>query len=407
MAALSPRTGDELDGEDGAMHEGKLIFAQLMDHLPMHTFRRTVARFGGDRAVRSFSCQDQLRAMAFAQLTWRDSLRDTVICLNAQAPKLYHMGFRGPIARSTLADANETRDWRLYAAFAQSLIAQARKLYANEPFGAELAGTAYALDTTTIDLCLALFPWAHFQRTKAAVKVHTQMDLRGNIPTFLHIDDGKSYDSDILDVIVPEAGATYVMDRGFVDFARLNRLTAAAAFFVIRARSDLACRRLYSHPVDKTTGVQCDQTIALTAPHSTARYPGRLRRVRYRDPETGKRLVLLTNNFTLPARTIADLYRCRWQIELFFRWIKQNLRIKSFFGYSENAVRTQIWIAVTVYVLVAIIKKRLQLDASLYTILQSLSVTLFEKMTLNQLLMNLPRTHEDHLDSNQLKLLLN
>ena len=234
------------------MHEGKLIFAQLMDHLPMHTFRRTVERFGGDRAVRSFSCQDQLRAMAFAQLTWRDSLRDTVICLNAQAAKLYRMGFRGAIARSTLADANETRDWRLYAAFAQSLIAQARKLYADEPFGAELDGTAYALDTTTIDLCLALFPWAHFQSTKAAVKVHTQMDLRGNIPTFLHIDDGKSYDSDILDVIVPEAGATYVMDRGFVDFARLNRLTAAAAFFVIRARSDLACRRLYSRPVDKT-----------------------------------------------------------------------------------------------------------------------------------------------------------
>jgi len=359
------------------MHEGKLIFAQLMDHLPLHTFRRTVARFGSDRAVRSFSCQDQLRAMAFAQLTWRDSLRDTVICLNAQAAKLYHMGFRGPIARSTLADANETRDWRLYAAFAQSLIAQARKLYADEPFGAELAGTAYALDTTTIDLCLALFPWAHFQRTKAAVKVHTQMDLRGNIPTFLHIDDGKSYDSDILDVIVPEAGATYVMDRGFLDFARLHRLTAAAAFFVIRA------------------------------PHSIARYSDKLRRVRYRDQKTGKRLVFLTNNFTLPARTIADLYRCRWQIELFFRWIKQNLRIKSFFGFSDNAVRTQIWIAVTVYVLVAIIKKRLQLEPSLYTILQSLSVTLFEKIPLDQLLGNIPDTHEDHLDSNQLKLLLN
>ena len=407
MAALSARTDSESGGEGGVMHEGKLVFAQLMDHLPMHTFRRTVERFGGDRAVRSFSCQDQLRAMAFAQLTWRDSLRDTVICLNAQAPKLYHMGLRGAIARSTLADANETRDWRLYAAFAQALIAQARKLYADEPFGAELDGTAYALDTTTIDLCLALFPWAHFQRTKAAVKVHTQMDLRGNIPTFLHIDDGKSYDSDILDVIVAEAGATYVMDRGFVDFARLHRLTAAAAFFVIRARSDLACRRLYSHPVDKTTGVQCDQTIALTAPHSIARYPDRLRRVRYRDPDTGKRLVLLTNNFTLPARTVADLYRCRWQIELFFRWIKQNLRIKSFFGYSENAVRTQIWIAVTVYVLVAIIKKRLQLEASLYTILQSLSVTLFEKTPLDQLLINLPHTHDDHLDANQLKLLLN
>ena len=345
--------------------------------------------------------------MAFAQLTWRDSLRDTVICLNAQASKLYHMGFRGPVARSTLAAANERRDWRLYAAFAQALIAQARKLYAGEPFGAELAGTAYALDTTTIDLCLALFPWAHFQRTKAAVKVHTQMDLRGNIPTFLHIDDGKSYDSDILDVIVPEAGAIYVMDRGFLDFARLYRLTTAAAFFVIRARSDLKCRRLYSHPVDKATGVQCDQTIALTAARSIARYPDKLRRVRYRDPETGKRLVLLTNNFTLPARTVADLYRCRWQIELFFRWIKQNLRIKSFFGLSENAVRTQIWIAVTVYVLVAIVKKRLQLKDSLYTILQSLSVTLFEKMPLDQLLSNLPPTDDDRLDASQLKLLLN
>ena len=389
------------------MHEGKLVFAQLMDHLPMHTFRRTVARFGGDRAIKIFSCQDQLRAMAFAQLTWRDSLRDTVICLNAQASKLYHMGFRGPVARSTLAAANERRDWRLYAAFAQALIAQARKLYAGEPFGAELAGTAYALDTTTIDLCLALFPWAHFQRTKAAVKVHTQMDLRGNIPTFLHIDDGKSYDSDILDVIVPEAGAIYVMDRGFLDFARLYRLTTAAAFFVIRARSDLKCRRLYSHPVDKATGVQCDQTIALTAARSIARYPDKLRRVRYRDPETGKRLVLLTNNFTLPARTVADLYRCRWQIELFFRWIKQNLRIKSFFGLSENAVRTQIWIAVTVYVLVAIVKKRLQLKDSLYTILQSLSVTLFEKMPLDQLLSNLPPTDDDRLDASQWKLLLN
>jgi len=389
------------------MHEGKLVFAQLMDHLPMHTFRRTVARFGGDHSVRSFSCQDQFRAMAFAQLTWRDSLRDTVICLNAQAPKLYHMGFRGPVARSTLADANETRSWRLYAAFAQSLIAQARKLYADEPFGTELAGTAYALDTTTIDLCLALFPWAHFQRTKAAIKVHTQMDLRGNIPTFLHIDDGKSYDSDILDVLLPEAGAIYVMDRGYMDFARLHRLTAAAAFFVIRAKSTLKCRRLYSHRVDKTTGVQCDQTITLLAPHSLARYPDKLRRVRYRDPETGKRLVFLTNNFTLPARTIADLYRCRWQIELFFRWIKQNLRIKSFFGFSENAVRTQIWIAVTVYVLVAIIKKRLKLDASLYTILQSLSVTLFEKIPLDQLFANLECAHQDHLDSNQLKLLLN
>jgi len=389
------------------MFEGKLVFAQVMDHLPMHTFRRIVARFDGDHLVRSFSCQDQLRAMAFAQLTWRDSLRDTVICLDAQAPKLYHMGFRSPVARSTLADANEVRDWRLYAAFAQALIAQARKLYADEPFGAELDATAYALDTTTIDLCLSLFPWAHFKQTKGAIKVHTQMDLRGNIPTFLHIDDGKSYDSDILDVLVPEAGAIYVMDRGYMDFARLHRLTAAAAFFVIRAKSNLECRRLYSRPVDKATGVQCDQTIMLTTRKSVARYPDKLRRVRYRDPKTGKRLVFLTNNFALAPRTIADLYRCRWQIELFFRWIKQNLRIKSFFGTSENAVRTQIWIAVTVYVLVAIIKKRLRLDASLYTILQSLSVTLFEKMPLDQLLGNMQTKDEDRPASNQMKLQLN
>ena len=385
------------------MHEGKLVFAQLVDHLPMHTFRRIVTRYGGDRWVKSFSCQDQFRAMAFAQLTWQHSLRDTVICLDVQKDKLYHMGFRSDVARSTLADANERRDWRMYEAFARSLIAQARKLYANEPFGADLEGTAYALDTTTIDLCLSLFPWAHFQRTKAAVKVHTQIDLRGNIPTFLHIDDGKSYDSDILDVIEHEPGAIYVMDRGYMDFARLYRLDEAKAFFVIRAKTNLAWRRIYSHDVDKATGVQVDQVIALTGRQSLAHYPGRLRRVVYRDPETGKRLVFLTNNTKLPARTIADLYRCRWQIELFFRWIKQNLRIKSFFGQSGNAVRTQIWIAVTVYVLVAILKKRLQLDASLYTILQSLSVTLFEKTPLDRLFSKLQPEHDDHASANQLK----
>ena len=385
------------------MHEGKLVFAQLVDHLPMHTFRRIVTRYGGDRWVKSFSCQDQFRAMAFAQLTWQSSLRDTVICLDVQSDELYHMGFRSDVARSTLADANERRDWRIYEAFARSLIAQARKLYANEPFGADLEGTAYALDTTTIDLCLSLFPWAHFQRTKAAVKVHTQIDLRGNIPTFLHIDDGKSYDSDILDVIEHEPGAIYVMDRGYMDFARLYRLDEAKAFFVIRAKTNLAWRRIYSHDVDKATGVQVDQTITLTGRQSLAHYPGRLRRVVYRDPETGKRLVFLTNNTKLPARTIADLYRCRWQIELFFRWIKQNLRIKSFFGQSENAVRTQIWIAVTVYVLVAILKKRLQLDASLYTILQSLSVTLFEKIPLDRLFSKLQPEHDDPASANQLK----
>ena len=388
------------------MYQGKLVFAQLIDHLPMHSFRRCVVRYRGEHSIKSFSCQDQFRAMAFAQLTYRESLRDTITCLEAQSAKLYHMGFRSPVARSTLADANERRDWRLHAAFAEALIAQARKLYAGEAFGVDLEGVAYALDTTTIDLGLSLFPLAHFQRTKAAVKVHTQMDLRGNIPTFLHIDDGKSYDSDILDVIVPEAGAIYIMDRGYMDFARLHRLTQAAAFFVIRARSGLKWRRVVSQPVDKTTGVQCDQTITLTAASSLARYPDRLRRVRYRDLDTGKLLVFFTNNFILPARTIADLYRCRWQIELFFKWIKQNLRIKSFFGFSENAVRTQIWIAVAIYVLVAILKKRLHLDASLYTILQSLSVTLFEKIPLDQLLKNLPPSDGHDLASKQLNLLL-
>lgn len=389
------------------MHEGKLVFAQLLDHLPMYTFRRVVARFNGDRAIKSFTCQDQFRAMAFAQLTWRNSLRDTVICLNAQAPKLYHMGFRSAIARSTLADANETRDWRIYAAFAQSLIAQARRLYASEPFGVELAGTAYALDTTTIELCLSLFPWAHYQPAKGAIRVHTQMDLRGNIPTFLHIDDGKSFDSDILDLLVPEPGAIYVMDRGYVDFLRLGRLHRAAAFFIVRATKNVKWQRRVSQPADKTAGIQCDQTIVMGTTHTRSRYPDPLRRVRYLDPETGRRLVFFTNNFTLPARTIADLYRRRWQIELFFRWIKQNLRIKSFFGTSDNSVRTQIWIAVTIYVLVAILKKRLGLSASLYTILQTLSVTIFEKVPLDQLLNHLALTGDDHAEANQLKLQLN
>jgi Domain of unknown function (DUF4372)/Transposase DDE domain len=389
------------------MHEGKLVFAQLMDHLPMHTFRRIVARLDGDKSVKCFSCQDQFRAMAFAQLTWRDSLRDTVIGLNAQAHKLYHMGFRSAVARSTLADANEVRDWRIYEAFAQSLIAQARKLYTDEPFGAELAGTAYALDTTTIELCLSLFPWAHYQPTKGAIRVHTQMDLRGNIPTFLHIDDGKSYDSDILDLLVPEPGAIYVMDRGYVDFERLGRLNRAAAFFVIRPTKNLKWQRRASRPVDKAAGVQCDQSIAMCMPRTRARYPEALRRVRYLDPESGRHLVFFTNNFVLPARTIADLYRCRWQIELFFRWIKQNLRIKSFFGTSENSVRTQIWIAVTVYVLVAILKKRLGLSASLYTILQTLSLTMCEKMPLDQLLKNPALSIDDMAEANQLILPLN
>lgn len=368
------------------MYEGKIVFSQLMDHLPLHSFRRCVERFGGDRSVKSFSCHDQLRCMAFAQLTYRDSLRDTVICLNAQQAKLYHMGIRGQVRRSTLADANERRDWRLYAAFAQILIAQARRLYANDRFGADLKSAAYALDTTTIDLCLSLFPWARFHHDKGAVKLHTMVDLRGNIPVVVHIDDGKSYDTDLLDVIVPEPGALYVMDRGFMDLVRLHRLSSAGAFFVIRAKRNQKLRRITSRPVDRSTGIICDQVVALILKMSARRYPGRLRRVRYRDAESSKTLVFLTNNFDLPARTIADLYRCRWQIELFFKWIKQHLRIKSFFGTTQNAVKTQIWIAVCVYVLIAIVKKRLSLEPSLYTILQLLSVTAFEKMPLDQLL---------------------
>jgi hypothetical protein len=386
------------------MHEGRIIFAQLMDHLPLHSFRRCVDRFGGDRSVRSFSCQDQFRCMAFGQLTYRDSLRDTVTCLNAQQAKLYHMGIRGAVRRSTLADANERRDWQLYAAFAQILIAQARRLYAHDSFGADLDGTAYALDTTTIDLCLSLFPWARFHHHKGAVKLHTMIDLRGNIPVIVHIDDGKSYDTDLLDVITPEPGAVYVMDRGFFDLVRLYRLTAAGAFFVVRARKNQRLRRIRSRPVDRTSGIICDQIVRLEVALSRKRYPARLRRVRYRDPETGKTLVFVTNNFELPPKTVADLYRCRWQIELFFKWIKQHLRIKSFFGTTENAVKTQIWIAVCVYVLIAIIKKRLALDASLYTILQLLSVTAFEKMPLDQLLRQATPQIQNPANSNQLNL---
>jgi Domain of unknown function (DUF4372)/Transposase DDE domain len=384
------------------MHEGKIVFSQLMDHLPLHSFRRCVEQFGGDRSVKSFSCQDQFRCMAFGQLTYRDSLRDTVTCLNAQQAKLYHMGIRGRVRRSTLADANERRDWRLYAAFAQILIGQARRLYAHDRFGADLDNAAYALDTTTVDLCLSLFPWAKFHHNKGAVKLHTMIDLRGNIPVVVHIDDGKSYDTDLLDVIVPEPGAVYVMDRGFMDLVRLHRLHSTGAFFVTRAKSNLKVRRIRSCPVDRTTGIICDQVVALTLPLSAKRYPARLRRVRYREPDGGKTLIYLTNNFDLPARTVADLYRCRWQIELFFKWIKQHLRIKSFFGTSENAVKTQIWIAVCVYVLIAIVKKRLALDASLYTILQLTSVTAFEKIPLDQILSGSAPQNQGQQNSNQL-----
>jgi IS4 transposase len=366
------------------MNTGKTMFAQLMDFLPWTTFSRIVDHHDGDRYVKSMTCADQFRVMAFAQLTYRESLRDIEVCLSAQAAKLYHMGFRHEIKRSTLADANEARDWRIYAEFAQRLIVQARKLYAGDGFGIELENTAYALDSTTIDLCLSLFPWALFRTTKSAVKMHTLLDLHGNIPSFIHISDGKMGDVNVLDVLVIEAGAIYVMDRGYLDFTRLHRMHQAQAFFVTRAKSNTKLRRVYSAKTDRSAGIICDQTIALTGTTSRKGYPEHLRRIRFKDPETGKTLVFLSNNFTVSAATICALYKARWQVELFFKWIKQHLRIKKFYGNSENAVKSQIWIAVSVYVLAAIVKKRLNLDASLYTLLQILSVTLFEKMPLQQ-----------------------
>jgi transposase len=366
------------------MYLGKTLFAQLMDFLPWKTFHRIVDRCNGDRYVKSLTCAEQFRVMAFAQLTYRESLRDIEVCLSAQSSKLYHMGFRQEIKRSTLADANETRDWRIHAEFARHLIVQARKLYVGESLGFELESTAYALDSTTIDLCLSLFPWALFRTTKSAVKMHTLLDLRGNIPTFIYVSDGKLGDVKILDVLVLEVGAIYVMDRGYLDFTRLYRMHQALAFFVTRAKSNTKLRRIYSAPVDRSTGIICDQTVALTGTTSRKDYPEHLRRIRFKDPETGKTLIFLTNNFVLPATTIGALYKSRWQVELFFKWIKQHLRIKKFYGTSENAVKSQIWIAVSVYVLVAIVKKRLNLDASLYTLLQIFSLTLFEKMPIQQ-----------------------
>ncbi|MDP2829230.1 MAG: IS4 family transposase [Sulfuricellaceae bacterium] len=366
------------------MYIGKTLFAQLMDFLPWKTFHRIVARHDGDRSVKSMTCADHFRVMAFAQLTYRESLRDIEVCLSAQSAKLYHMGFRHQIKRSTLADANEARDWHIYAEFAQRLIAQARNLYAGDSFGVELENTTYALDSTTIDLCLSLFPWALFRTTKSAVKMHTLLDLRGNIPTFIHISDGKLGDVNVLDILVLEAGAIYVMDRGYLDFARLYLMHQAQAFFVTRTKSNTRFRRIYSAPVDRSTGIICDQTIELTGTLSHKDYPEYLRRIRFKDPETGKTLVFLANNFTFPAATICALYKRRWQVELFFKWIKQHLRIKKFYGNSENAVKSQIWIAMSVYVLIAIVKKRLNLEASLYTLLQILSLTLFEKMPLQQ-----------------------
>jgi hypothetical protein len=366
------------------VNTGKTLFAQLMEFLPWKTFGRIVARYGGDDRVRTLSCGEQYRAMAFAQLTYRESLRDIETCLSVQASKLYHMGLREPIRRSTLADANEARDWRIYADLAQRLIAQARKLYATEDLGLDLTNTVYALDSTTIDLCLSVFPWAQFRTTKAAVKMHTLLDLRGNIPSFIHVSDGKLADVHALDLLLPEPGAIYVMDRGYVDFARLHALHQAGAFFVTRTKSNMNAHRVYSAPTDRTTGIICDQSIALDGHYTSKNYPEHLRRIRFRDAQFGKTLVFLTNHFALPALTIAALYKNRWQVELFFKWIKQHLRIKQFYGTSENAVKTQIWIAVSVYVLVAIVKRRLGLDASLYTLLQIFSVILFEKIDLKQ-----------------------
>src|SRR5271157_142334 len=362
------------------MNFGRTVFAQLLDHLPSYEFQKCVTRYRGDYQQKTFSCWDQYLAMVFAQLTYRDSLRDIEACLGSVQDKLYHMGFRGKVARSTLADANESRDWRIFADFAQVLIGMARPLYAHDPIGVDLEHSLYALDSTTIDLCLSLFPWARFRQHKAAVKMHTLLDLHGNIPTFIRITDGKVHDVNILDEILPEAGAFYVMDRGYIDFDRLYFFTLCSAFFVVRTKENVLLQRRYSHPVDKSTGVRSDHTVILTANDSVKVYPDALRRVSYLDAETNKRLKFLTNNFVLPALTIAQTYKCRWQVELFFRWIKQHLRIKSFFGTSDNAVKTQIWIAVSVYVLVAIVRKRLGLQASLYQILQILSVTLFEKV---------------------------
>jgi hypothetical protein len=368
------------------MNAGRTVFAQLIAHLSHIEFQKCVARYDGDDHHRSLSCWDQYLAMAFAQFTYRESLRDIEACLRSMSGKLYHMGFRSRIARSTLADANETHDWRIFADFAQHLIGVARPLHAEDPMGVDLAHSLYALDSTTIDLCLALFPWARFRQHKGAVKMHTLLDLRGNIPTFIRVTSGKVHDVNILDEILPEAGAFYVMDRGYVDFERLYVFTLSAAFFVVRTKSNVLLQRRYSHPVDKTTGVRSDHTVILTAIDSVKAYPEQLRRVSYLDAKTGKRFKFLTNNFRLPALTIAQIYKSRWQVELFFKWIKQHLRIKAFYGTSENAVKTQIWIAVSVYVLVAIVRKRVGLDASLYQILQILSLTLFEKTPILQAL---------------------
>jgi transposase len=386
------------------MYTGKTVFAQLLEHLPLHQFRRCVKRYNGNHKVQSFSCLDQYLCLFFAQLTYRESLRDITTCLLGMQNKLYHMGIRGNIARSTLADANETRDWRIYQDFAHVLIHHARELYSKDSFGVSLQETVYALDSTTIDLCLALFPWAKFRTHKGAVKMHTLLDLRGNIPSFIAITDGRVHDVNVLDMLIIEAGSFYIMDRGYIDFERLYHIHRSQGFFVTRGKSNLSFQRQCSRPVDKATGLKCDQTIKLTGPDSSFNYPEYLRRVKYMEPETGKTYVFLTNNFELAPQVIADLYKSRWQIELFFKWIKQHLRIKAFYGTSENAVKTQIWIAISVYVLIALVKKRLNLEISLYTFLQILSVSVFEQVDILKLLTNsagmIPKTY----NCNQLNL---
>ncbi len=386
------------------MHTGRIVFSQLMDFLPRHEFSRCVRRYRGNYRTRKFTCHDQFLCMAFAQLTGRESLRDIETCLRAMQPKLYHTGIRGPVSKSTLADANENRDWRIYADFAQVLIQQARKLYAQDDFGAQLEQTAYVFDSSTIDLCLSLFPWALFRQHKAAIKLHTLMDLRGNIPCFIRITEGKTHDVNLLDELVLEPGAFYIMDRGYIDFDRLHTFTQHAAFFVIRAKRNLDYRRRSWRPVDKVTGLRSDQTIVLHGPKTSKDYPDALRRISYVDTETEKRFVFLTNHFLLSPLTIAQLYKCRWQVELFFKWIKQHLRIKAFFGTSENAVKTQIWTAISIYVLVAIVKKQLQIDRSLAEILQIFTISLFEKVDILHLLTTIHLQNKSEHLCNQLTL---
>ena len=387
------------------MHVGKTLFAQVMEFVPWTSFARIVHRYSGNAGSRTLSCPEQFRAMAFAQLTWRESLRDIEASLSANAAKLYAMGFRSAVRRSTLADANELRDWRIWSDLAAVLIRRARELYANDSLSVELDNTVYALDSSTIDLCLSLFDWAPFRSTKAAIKLHTLLDLRGAIPAFIHISDGKLHDVNVLDMLALEAGAFYVMDRGYLDFSRLYTLHQAGAFFVTRAKSPMDARRVYSAITDRNTGVLCDQRVMLNGYYSAKKYPEHLRRVRFKDPESGKALVFLTNNTALPALTICALYKSRWQVELFFKWIKQHLRIKHFLGNSENAVKTQVWCAVATYVLIAIVKKQLHLDASLYTLLQILSVNIFEKMPLQQALTENAHLSNDLVNPNQLNLL--